>query len=406
MHGRQRVGLIVGVSLALVFGAAGLAPPAPAAAATTSVKVVDWNIDGGGNSFAGPRWDAVVRAIRDQNPDIIALQEVHDASGTTVVYGGSSYPGINQVTELAKALPGYQYVWARGDGNGNGGSAGNVLLSRYPLLQRYTVKLPNEPGNGSTCPNTVDHAGSSNCPVNRSFAGLKINVNGVDIRAYTSHFSVGTGTVGPHERAAQSSFVVSKLQSPPIPSAFVFAGDLNAPPGDVDRPKFGGIGLRDAWTDAHPNVDSTGVTHLTSGTRIDYQWVSPGFDVTDIRPVSPPTVGPSTVSDHKLLVSTLTVRDPTQAGGASSSEGWAGARRAGTSARLWVCDDRSNPTGVLGYLENADTGANLLRLADDRFGDQCQTATTTVSATAPLRVTICRNQGGSPEACVRRILHS
>jgi endonuclease/exonuclease/phosphatase family metal-dependent hydrolase len=400
MQARQRLALTLGLSLALAFGAAGVVPPAPAMAATTSVKVVDWNIDGPTTSFAGARFDAVVNAIKTQNPDIIALQEVHD--------NDNRVGGIDQVTELARAFPGYQYVWARGDGNGTGGSAGNLLLSRYPLLERYTVKLPNEPGNGATCPNTVDHAGSSTCPVNRSFAGLKINVNGVDIRAYTSHFSVGTGTVGPHERAAQSSFVVSKLQSPPIPSAFVFAGDLNATPGDVDRPKFGGIGLRDAWTEAHPNVDSTGNTYIGPNppARIDYQWVSPGFDVTDIRPVNPPTVGSSTVSDHKLLVSTLTVRDPTQAAGASSSEGWAGARRAGSAARLWVCDDKSNEYGVLGYLENADTGANLLRIPDDRFGDQCQGALTTVSASTPLRVTICRNRGGSPEACVRRLLHS
>jgi Endonuclease/Exonuclease/phosphatase family len=247
--------------------------------------------------------------------------------------------------------------------------------------------------------------------VNRSFAGLKINVSGVDIRAYTSHLSNGEDSTAVGLRAAQSDYIVDRLQSPPITSAFVFTGDLNHRPGDVDRRKFGGIGLRDAWTDSHPNSDSAGSTHLPSGARIDYQWISPGFDVTDIRTVNPPTVASSPVSDHKLLVSTLTVRDPTQAGGASSAEGWAGARRAGTSARLWVCDDNPNAsapvaTGVLGYLENANTGANLLRIPDDRFGDQCQGAVTTVSTTTRLRVTICRNQAGSPQACVRRLLHS
>jgi endonuclease/exonuclease/phosphatase family metal-dependent hydrolase len=386
----------LGVSLALALGGTALAPPAPATAATTSVKVLSWNISGPTTSFLGARFDAVVNTIKGQNPDIIALQEVHQAAGTTVSYGGSTYPGINQVEALKTRL-GYPYfIWARGDGNGNGGAAGNLLLSRYPILESLNTVMPN-----AICPGPGDKSGVSGCPVNRSFAGMKIRVNGVDIRAYTSHFSTGTGDVGAAGRAAQSSYVKDRLQSPPITSAFVFAGDLNARPGDPDRRKFGGIGMRDAWTEAHPNDDASGLTHV-SGERIDYQWISPGFDATEIRVLPSPAVGIDSVSDHRLLVSTLTVRDPTQAGGVSSTEGWAGARRAGTAVRLWVCDDTSNANGVIGVLENADTGDNVIKIPDDKFADQCRSATGSVSSTVPLQVVICRNQSGSSVDCVRK----
>lgn len=397
------VAAMVAALLPALAGTVG-ATPATAATATTQVKVFDWNI-AGGEHLAN-----VEQVIQGENPDIITLQEVHDDSN--VMQPGGGY-GVNDLAALQAAFPQYiATLWIRADGDGQTdsaghmGSAGNAILSKYPIVERGTGIMPN-PG----CSTTVDHAGKGDgCHVNRSFGGIKVNINGTDVRVYTTHFSVDTDPTG---RLAQASWVASHLRVPPLTSPYLFTGDLNTKPGEPERQTLADVGIRDAWTDLYDNTgtdaDTNGGPVANRVTRIDYLWASPGFTTTEIHHGDDPEVTPGSgvyTSDHLPMVGTFTVHSPAaaQAATASSSEGWANAvRYSDGSGDLRTCDDLSNANGVLGYIRNS-AGTIVASGRDDHFGDLCPTVHVASLASSGLTVQFCRNNGGTPDQCVSKPL--
>ncbi|SFN79156.1 endonuclease/exonuclease/phosphatase family protein [Salegentibacter flavus] len=79
--------------------------------------------------------DAIVRVIKDQDADLVALQEVD--SGMERSGEG------NQAALIAEKLNMYFYFSKAL--NYNGGEYGNAILSKFPIEEGSTYQLPNEP---------------------------------------------------------------------------------------------------------------------------------------------------------------------------------------------------------------------------------------------------------------------
>jgi endonuclease/exonuclease/phosphatase family metal-dependent hydrolase len=244
--------------LAAVLASAALAPAT--ADAATELRVMTWNIHGEDLDVAG-----VAGVIRQYGIDVVTVQEIHRR------------PEWDQVRELADAL-GWQLGagvhFGRADNPGPcddewPGDAGNAVLSRYPIVERVTKPLSPD---------------SQDCPVKRSLAGVRLDVDGTALRVFTSHLSPGTGSSSVALRQAQARTIADYLtQSGPI----LFTGDLNDRPGSTVTGYFTAKG----WLDTGGRY----ADDPTLGTaRIDYIWAkavtvlsgqvpSPGYS--DHRPV-------------------------------------------------------------------------------------------------------------------------
>lgn len=250
---RRKLTVVV-AALSLTFGLA------PAAAAATDLQVMTWNIHGEDLNVAG-----VASVIRQYGIDVVTVQEIHRR------------PEWDQVAELAAALGwqlGTNVHFGPSDRPGPcddewAGDAGNAVLSRFPIVERVTKALS---------------PASQDCPVRRSLAGVRLDVNGAALRVFTTHLTPGHGAAATALRGDQATTIAQYLtQSGPI----LFTGDLNDPPGSPTTALFTSRG----WLDTGGRY----ANQPTLGTaRIDYIWSksvtvlsgqvpSPGYS--DHRPV-------------------------------------------------------------------------------------------------------------------------
>lgn len=85
------------------------------------------------------RLDLIRRELRELTPDIVGLQEVLQLEAP-----GSDLPAdvfTNQAAEVADGL-GYQHAYGMASDHGHGLSLGNALLSRFPIRDQRTFRLP------------------------------------------------------------------------------------------------------------------------------------------------------------------------------------------------------------------------------------------------------------------------
>jgi endonuclease/exonuclease/phosphatase family metal-dependent hydrolase len=354
---------------------------APAASSSTSLKILDWNIEGGNSADGDSNWDGIENTIRAENPDIVTLQEVHNDAGQTV--DGS--PGINQWQTLLNDFPAYDGHFARGDDDGLGGSAGQLILTKYSIAEKVTWTLPN------------DDSGA----VYHSMAGVKVNIGGTDVRIYTTHFSAGAGSAPVARRQAQAQYVLDKMPGT-MTAPMLFTGDLNFRPDDTIRPWIAGDGWYDAWTQVNPNIGSDVVTHPGDGedARIDYVYATAGIDASDAH------TDTTTVSDHRPVIVDLTVRGNaavkagTVLAGAEKTAGWAHASVFGDgSATLRVCDNQADGWGVRAYVHDKASGDLVVQGTDGAYADRCGTFTTPAGTVGSPLVKVCLYQGSAEKDC-------
>ncbi|MEV0382276.1 endonuclease/exonuclease/phosphatase family protein [Nonomuraea sp. NPDC050643] len=248
-------------ALVLLTSAAAL----PAQARTVNVVVLDWNIFGEGADIP-----AMAKVIRDSGANIVTLQEVHRR------------PGADQVRELADAL-GWDITanahFGVGDDVGpcddpQPGKAGNAILSRFPIIERVTIPL-------------TDFA---TCPVNRSMAGVRLDLGGgVDVRVFTTHLSPGLTAPSVTRREAQAAKILAYFGSR---TGLILTGDFNAPPTDALSKRFVSAG----WVDTGARYADQ-PTHGTA--RIDYVYTR-GVTTTGGSVLS------TTLSDHRPIVMRMT----------------------------------------------------------------------------------------------------
>jgi endonuclease/exonuclease/phosphatase family metal-dependent hydrolase len=145
--------------------------------------------------------EAIVRAIRQEAPDLVALQEV-DVNTTR---SGA----FNQAEEIGRRL-GMQAFFAKAL-DYQGGEYGVAILSRFPLSETAVVQLPQ---------------GADPKSENRVLATARVTLpRGQVIRFGSTHLDVRNAQT----REAQVQQIVSVAGREATP--FIVAGDFNAQPG-------------------------------------------------------------------------------------------------------------------------------------------------------------------------------
>ncbi|WP_165977503.1 endonuclease/exonuclease/phosphatase family protein [Nonomuraea diastatica] len=238
---------------------------APAHARAVSLVVLDWNIHGESADM-----QAIASVIRKSGANIVTLQEIHRK------------PGADQVRQLADALGWHisdNAHFGAGDNPGpcdkpQPGKAGNTILSKFTIAERVTIPLTN----------------FATCPVNRSMAGVKLDLGGGrTVRVFTTHLSPGLSATSVARREAQADKVRSYFGSR---SGIILTGDFNAKPADALSKRFVSAG----WVD-------TGAEYADKPTlgnaRIDYIYTK-GVTTTSGSVLS------TTASDHRPIVMRMT----------------------------------------------------------------------------------------------------
>lgn len=145
--------------------------------------------------------EAIVRAIRAESPDLVALQEVDvntERSGE-----------FNQAAEIANALEMYYFFGKAIDFQG--GDYGVAILSKYPLSETFVHRLPTESGTNGEA---------------RVIATANLELmDGSTISFGSTHLDAQSD---PANRLLQIQRIAEIAASEELP--FIIAGDFNATP--------------------------------------------------------------------------------------------------------------------------------------------------------------------------------
>lgn len=265
-------------------------PPANAPTSVT-LKVMTYNIQIGATMSKNPKWDPakfdldeIAALIKQQDPDIVALQEVDRFRARSGFVDQVAYLGGMLGMHWAYSPSYVDVEVAQGRG-----MYGNALLSKYPIVSSlaHTVWRRAEL-----------HPGEENWVIEkRSLLETKIDVNGRPIRAYATHLSTTAD-----QREKQVRDVVTTLAQVQGPK--VFMGDFNAHETDVEmhpilqvlRNAFDVAETAGNWRMTYPNGSKAVET-------IDFIFVSPEIHVKEAHVI----VEESGISDHNPVVATIVV---------------------------------------------------------------------------------------------------
>lgn len=204
--------------------------------------------------------DAVAAAIKAQNPDLVALQEVD----VNTARSGKN----NQAREIAKKL-GMKYFFAKAIDH-EGGDYGVAILSKYPLSETKINRLPTE-------------ASTKGEP--RILATAKIRLPGGKlIRFGSTHLDAQKGPVNREMQIAEINRLAGEETLP-----FIIAGDFNATAGSTV------INLLDEeFKRTCSNCDPT-IPVITPTKTIDFIAFRPG---TAFKAISTRVIPERYASDH------------------------------------------------------------------------------------------------------------
>ena len=146
--------------------------------------------------------DAIAKAIKDQNPDLVALQEID----VNTLRSGK----FNQAEEIAKKLD-MHFFFAKAIDH-EGGDYGVAILSKYPLSDTKINRLPTEEGTKGEP---------------RVLATAKIKLpNGKVILFGSTHLDAQKAPVNRELQIKEVNRIAAEEELP-----FIIAGDFNAQPG-------------------------------------------------------------------------------------------------------------------------------------------------------------------------------
>ncbi len=210
--------------------------------------------------------DLIAAAIRDQSPDVVALQE---ADGPSIWSGR-----FDHVAHLAEA-GGYEHVYRGEHVSGLKLSYGTAALSRYAIENRASITFPPNP---PTFP--------------KGFVVGEVNLPGVGpVTVASVHFDFARKSA----RKEQAKRLVEELAKRPRP--LILMGDFNCDWGDeTTLPSLAEqLGLR-AF-----EPDDTTTTFPALGKRLDWILVSDEIEFVDYQ------VGEGGLSDHCAVVARLRI---------------------------------------------------------------------------------------------------
>lgn len=148
--------------------------------------------------------DAIAKAIKDQNPDLLALQEVD----VNTVRSGK----FNQAEEIARRL-GMSFFFAKAIDH-EGGDYGVAILSKFPMSETRISRLPTEAGTKGEL---------------RVLATAKVTLpNGEFIRFGSTHMDAQKANTNRELQIKEINRIAAGEKLP-----FIIAGDFNAPPGST-----------------------------------------------------------------------------------------------------------------------------------------------------------------------------
>jgi endonuclease/exonuclease/phosphatase family metal-dependent hydrolase len=179
--------------------------PATGAAVSNSIRVLCYNIHHA-NPPSKPNvidMNAIANVIRQQQPDVVALQEVD-------VYTERSGKTLHQANELAK-VTGMQAYFAKAIDYG-GGEYGVAILSKLPMAEMKNTPLPTA-------------AGTNGEP--RTLGSVVLTLpDGKQILFAFTHLDAQSSSTN---RLLQIRKITGLLN--PVKMPVILAGDLNAAPG-------------------------------------------------------------------------------------------------------------------------------------------------------------------------------
>jgi endonuclease/exonuclease/phosphatase family metal-dependent hydrolase len=219
-----------------------------------------FNIRGGLGMDGRRSLERVAEVIREQQPDLAGLQEVH----CRLPWSGMT----DQPRRLAR-LTGLLAYFLSSFSLGFGGY-GNLWLTRHPQLRLRRQRLP-----GGREP--------------RAVLWLELPLGRTVVRAFVTHFGLDAGEKP--LQAARLARLVASCAGPVL-----VAGDLNARPGSPELSTLLDVGLRHAVPPDDPTYPAD-----SPRDRIDYLLVSRHWDVAS------PAVLPTLASDHLPLVADLSL---------------------------------------------------------------------------------------------------
>lgn len=232
--------------------------------APVRLRVMTFNIHGGRPATGSVNLEAIAAVIRQLEPDLVALQEVHS-------YLPPPYVFRDQPRRLRKLL-GMELYFGRTLGLGPVGY-GNAILTRERAVEYRATALPITRQRRGLEP--------------RGLIEARVRAGGRTVRFFNTHLGLT-----PEQRSRQVARIVTEVRSRPDP--VILAGDLNAVPESAELAQLRAAGLRECATD-----DALTFPAETPRCRIDHLLVSPHFQVERCFAVD------TTVSDHRPLVADL-----------------------------------------------------------------------------------------------------
>ena len=240
----------------------------PVAGTGFPVRVMTYNIHQGFDLHGRHGMEALAQVIEDEDPDIVALQEV---SRGWLINGS-----VDTLVWLSRRL-GMAYVF----GPAADPVWGNAVLSRFPIRRVGNHGMPN----------------NDEIVMDRGFLMLEVDVGGGEtLEVLATHFHNGEEEEDAAARLPQSLAVLEAADSD---RTAVLLGDLNASPHHPEMLLIADAGFVDAFVAAGPAGDGYTWPSDELEQRIDYIWTSPDLTVTDF------SMPMSIASDHLAIAVTV-----------------------------------------------------------------------------------------------------
>lgn len=264
----RRVFLVPALAAALlilpVAGAISWQEPKTVTGNGFPIRIMTYNLHNGFNTKGYLDMEALARVIEENDPDIVALQEI---SRGWLISGR-----LDMLTWLSQRLD-MPYV--------SGPTAdpfwGNAILSRYPITEYKSYDLP--PGD---------------LVIKRGLISVSIDLGGGDtLRIIATHFHHVDGDSD--IRQLQSAAIIDFWNGT---SQTVILGDFNAEPADPEIQILKQAGLVDITASIEPPPVYTFHSDNPSQ-RIDYIWVTPDLTAGEVSVIQ------STASDHLPVIAII-----------------------------------------------------------------------------------------------------
>ncbi len=236
------------------------------------VRVLSYNIHHGEGSDGVIDLQRIARVILDQDPDIVALQEVDVRTERA--------SGVDQAEVLAR-LTGMEKAFVAAM-RYQGGLYGEAVLSRLPILDIAVHRLPNPLGGEPRVILDVE---------------LRLGDGLSSITVLATHLDHEF----PGNRAAATEYIDRYLVAEE-PGPTLLIGDLNSTPDSVPMQK-----LWRRWRDASARDPAPTYPALAPDRKLDYVLYLPEerWQVIDCQ-----VIEEVQASDHRPLLVTIRLRDP------------------------------------------------------------------------------------------------